>query len=74
MAIRITLSTKGNHLVFMEATFENGIAVAGSDKLGVLAIEDPKKGEATLAKAKKMDWVFGEEADDNGFYPVHRGE
>lgn len=72
MAIRITLSAKGNHLVFFEATFKDGIAVAGSDKIGVLALENPKKGEATLKKAQEMKWSFGKEEDENGFYPVNR--
>lgn len=72
MAIRIVLSAKGNHLVFFEATFEDGIAVAGSDKIGVLAIEDPKKGAATLAKALKMDWEFGDQIDGSDFYEVNR--
>lgn len=72
MAIRISLSAKGNHLVFFEATFKDGIAVAGSDKIGVLAIEDPLKGDSILEKAKKMKWSMGKEEDENGFYQVNR--
>lgn len=76
MAIRITLSAKKGHLVFFEATFEDGIAVAGSDKMGVLALETPpttdKEEKAILKKANSMDWTMDDEADDNGFFAVHR--
>lgn len=70
MALIIKLSAKGNHLVFMEANFKDGIQ-DGPTKLGVLAIEDPKTGEATLAKAKKMKWELTEQ-DENEFCLVTR--
>lgn len=72
MAISITISKNGNHLVFVEAVFEDGIAVAGSVKIGVLAIEDPKKAEATLKKAKTMSWLMEEQQENSDFYLVER--
>lgn len=71
MAITVALSAKRNHLVFTETTFRDGIQ-DGDRKLGILAIEDSSKAEATLAKAQNMKWSFGLEMDEAGFYPVIR--
>lgn len=71
MAIQIRLSAKGNHLVFSEATFKDGIQ-DGEMKLGVLQIEDSSKAEAILKKAKSLKWEMGDDEDDSGFYPVTR--
>lgn len=70
MAIKIKLSKEGNHLVFTEATFKDGIQ-DGEAKLGILAIENPTKGQETLKKAQGFKWELGDE-DDNGFCPVTR--
>jgi hypothetical protein len=71
MALVIKLSAKGNHLVFMNTSFKDGIQ-DGDMKLGILAIEDPKKGEAILKKAQSLKWELSDEEDDNGFYEVTR--
>ena len=69
--LQIALSGKGNHLVFRGINFVDGIQ-DGEAKIGILAIEDASKGQATLAKAKKLKWELSEDKDDNGFYEVIR--
>lgn len=71
--MKIKLSAKGEHLVFSEVEFEDGIQT-GEVRRGILEIEDKSEGIEILAKAKKMAWVMGEEKDENGFYPVKRAK
>lgn len=69
--LAITLSAKKGHLVFRAIKFVDGIQ-DGESRVGILAIEDTTKADATLAKAKKLEWSMGDEADDNGFYTITR--
>lgn len=71
MAISITLSAKGNHLVFTDVKFKDGIQ-DGALKMGVLKIEDASKGSFTLKKANKLKWSMSDTEDESGFYEVTR--
>lgn len=76
-AMHIKLSAKGNHLVFIDAVYQDSIAVAGTVKIGVLAIEEGAKTDKVLAFAKKQDWtmdnrVLDANGDETEFYLVER--
>ncbi len=66
----IVVSKKGQHLVFIQKTFQNGLEVAGSIKIGVLEIQDPSKAETVLANARQQTWELEEPTEVGGLCAV----
>lgn len=68
--MNIILSKNGNHLLFIDAKFEDSIEVGTT--IGCLAIEEGADTKKVLAFAKKQKWEFEGEENASGFTKVVR--
>lgn len=67
----VTLSKKGDHLVFSKTVFEDGFEL--DRKMAILMIDPEYDADEVLESAKEYNWIFGSEKNQSGFYPIKRG-
>jgi hypothetical protein len=71
ITMEISLSSKKKSLIFnLEVWDEDDILDAEASKFGFLKIKPDADATKILAKAKKREWRFSDDADSSGYYTV----